>query len=281
MMRIISILIGAALVLSACSPFAMLNAAIDEGGISLQSGLRYGPHARHVLDVYVPKQRAAALPVVVFFYGGSWRNGERADYLFAAEALASRGYMAIVPDYRLYPEVRFPAFIEDGAKAVRWALDNAARFGGDPERLFLMGHSAGAHIATMLTLDERYLAAEGVSASRIRGTVSLAGPNAFYPSRTASIAAVFAHLADETVARPIEYVDGDEAPLLLLHGDDDDTVLAFNTIDLSKAIKRAGGRVRYIFYPGVGHIGILLALAKPFRDIAPVLDDTAAFIDRQ
>ncbi len=259
----------------------MLNAAIGEDAFTMQSGLRFGPHGRHALDVYIPKRRAGPLPMVVFFYGGSWQNGDKADYLFAAAALASRGYIAILPDYRLYPAVRFPAFVEDGAKAVRWALDHAAEIGGDPERLFLMGHSAGAHIATLLTLDERYLAAEGVAAGRIRGTISLAGPNAFYPSRTASIAAVFAHLADETVARPIEYVDGNEAPLLLLHGDDDDTVFAFNTIDLSKAVREAGGSVRHKFYPNVGHIGILLALAKPFRNIAPVLDDTAAFIDNQ
>ena len=259
----------------------MLNAAIGEDAFTMQSGLRFGPHGRHALDVYVPKRRTGPLPMVVFFYGGSWQNGERANYLFAAAALASRGYIAILPDYRLYPAVRFPAFVEDGAKAVRWALDHAAQIGGDPGRLFLMGHSAGAHIATLLTLDERYLAAEGVAAGRIRGTISLAGPNAFYPSRTASIAAVFAHLADETVARPIEFVDGNEAPLLLLHGDDDDTVFAFNTIDLSKAVREAGGSVRHKFYPNVGHIGILLALAKPFRNIAPVLDDTAAFIDNQ
>lgn len=277
----LSLAVAGLLGLAACSPFALLNVKIGGDDYTVQSDIPYGPHRRHVLDVYVPKKRDGPAPVVVFFYGGSWQNGERADYRFAADGLASRGYITILPDYRLYPEVRFPAFIEDGAKAVAWAFDHAAELGGDPQRVFLMGHSAGAHIAAMLALDERYLAAVGVDAHRIRGVISVAGPLSFYPSRTASIAAVFAHLADETVARPIVYVDGAEAPLLLLHGGDDDTVFLYNTINIEKAVRDAGGRVRKILYPGVGHIGILLALSRPFRTIAPVLDDAAAFIDGQ
>ena len=269
------------LALSACSPLTILNATISEDEFTVQSGIRFGPDVRHALDVYVPKQRSGPLPVVVFFYGGNWRGGERADYLFAAEALTSRGYVAIVPDYRLFPDVRFPAFVEDGAKAVRWMLDHVADFGGDPDRLYLMRHSAGAYIAAILTLDESYLAAVGVPRNTIRGTIALAGPYAFYPSRTASVAPIFAHLADENAARPIRFVDGDEAPMLLLHGEDDDTVFLFNTVDLSKAVRDAGGSARHIIYPDVGHLGILFALAKPFRNIAPVLSDAAAFIDGQ
>ncbi len=276
-----SMFLAALFALSACSPFALLNATIGEDGFTVQSGIRFGPDVRHALDVYVPKQRSGPLPVVVFFYGGSWRQGERADYLFAAEALTSRGYVVIVPDYRLFPDVRFPAFVEDGAKAVRWVLDHVAEFGGDPGRLYLMGHSAGAHIAAMLTLDESYLAAVGVPRNTIRGTIALAGPYAFYPSRTANVAPIFAHLADENAARPIVYVDGDEAPMLLLHGDADDTVFVFNTLDLSKAVRDAGGSARHIIYPDVGHLGILFALGRPFRGIAPVLNDAAAFIDGQ
>jgi acetyl esterase/lipase len=275
----LSMFLGLVLALAACSPFTVLNATIGEDGYTVRSGIRFGPDVRHGLDVYVPRRRAGPLPVVVFFYGGSWRGGERADYLFAAEALTSRGYVAIVPDYRLFPDVRFPAFVEDGAKAVRWVLDNIAGFGGDPKRVYLMGHSAGAHIAAMLTVDERYLAAEGVPRNAISGMIALAGPYAFYPSRTANVAPIFAHLADENAARPIRFVDGDEAPMLLLHGEDDDTVFLFNTFDLSKKVRDAGGSARHIIYPDVGHLGILFALARPFRDIAPVLNDAAAFID--
>ncbi len=280
-MRRLSIILASLFVLSACSPLSILNATVDENGFTVRSGIRFGPNARHALDIYAPKERKGPLPVVVFFYGGTWREGNRADYLFAAEALTSRDFIVVVPDYRLYPEVRFPAFVEDGANAVRWVLEHATEFGGDPDRLFLMGHSSGAHTATMLTLNEDYLAAEGIAASRIRGAIALAGPHAFYPSRTASVAPIFAHLRDENVARPIVFVDGDEAPLLLLHGGDDNTVFLFNTIDLSKAVRAAGGRARRIVYPEVGHVGILLALARGFRGIAPVLDDVAAFIDGQ
>ena len=275
------IVLAALLTLGACSPFTILNGPIDGDGYTVRPGIPYGPEARNSLDVYAPKQRTGPVPVVVFFYGGSWRRGNRASYLFAADALAGRGYVAIVPDYRVYPNVRFPAFVEDVARAVRWALDHAAELGGDPDRLFLMGHSAGAHIAAMLTLDERYLAGQGVPAKSIRGTIVMAGPLAFYPSRTRSIAPIFAHLADENAARPVAFVDGDEAPLLLLHGKDDRTVRVSNTIALAKAVRDAGGRVRQIIYPGVGHIGIVSALARSFRDIAPVLRDTAAFIDGQ
>ncbi len=280
-LRRLWMLLATAFVLPACSAFTLLNATISEDGFTVKPGIRYGPDVRHGLDIYVPKKRKGPLPVVVFFYGGSWRGGNRADYLFVAEALTRRGYVAIVPDYRLFPDVRFPAFVEDGAKAVRWVLDHVADFGGDPDRLYLMGHSAGAHIAAMLTLEESYLAAAGVRVNSIRGMIALAGPYAFYPSRTASVAPIFAHLADENAARPIVFVDGDEAPMLLLHGEDDDTVFVFNTVNLSQAVRDAGGSARHIIYPDVGHLGILFALARPFRDIAPVLSDVAAFIDGQ
>ena len=154
------LVVAAISALAACTPLVLVNVTIPEDGFVAETGLRYGPEERQALDVYLPKDRAGPSPVVVFFYGGAWRRGERGDHLFAAEALTSQGYVAVVPDYRLYPEVRFPAFVEDGAKALRWVRDHAADFGGDPDRLYLMGHSAGAHIAALLTLDERYLAAE-------------------------------------------------------------------------------------------------------------------------
>lgn len=279
MRRALPAVLAGLLLLAACSPFDMLNVKLGGDDYTVQTGIPYGAHGRQVLDVYVPKQASQPAPLVVFFYGGSWQNGKRADYRFVADALASRGYITVLPDYRLYPEVRYPTFIEDGAKAVAWAFSHAEELGGDGQRIFLMGHSAGAHTAAMLALDERYLAALGIDAHQIRGVISLAGPHSFYPSRTASIAAVFAHLEDETVARPIVYVDGNEAPLLLLHGGDDDTVFLYNTYDLEAAVNQAGGRLAKTIYPDLGHIGILMALSRPFRSLAPVLDDTAAFID--
>jgi acetyl esterase/lipase len=275
----LGICLTALVALTACSPLTLLNVVIGDDGYSLRSAIFYGTEPRQVLDVYTPTQESVRRPVVVFFYGGSWQDGNRGEYRFVADALTSRGYITVVPDYRVYPEHRFPAFIEDGAQALRWVLDHAEEIGGDSERVYLMGHSAGAHIAAMLTLDERYLENAGVPDGSLAGTIALAGPYAFYPSRTASVAPVFAHLADEDLARPITFVDGSEPPFLLLHGAEDTTVFTSNTAELSAALRNAGGQVTQKLYPDIGHFKILLALADPLPDYAPVLSDAAEFID--
>ena len=165
------------------SPVALLNTVDrlypDRGDKARRSaeGVRFGPHARHHLDVWVPSHPTSAkLPVVVFFYGGGWVAGERGDYAFAGRAFASNGFVAVVPDYRLVPGVRFPAFVKDGALAVKWARDHAAEYGGDPERLTLSGHSAGAYIAAMLALDPRFLRNAGIDPKAVRAAALLAGP---------------------------------------------------------------------------------------------------------
>ena len=134
-----------------CSPAVVLNALAPDG-LAREAGLAYGEGPSRRLDVYAPPAAGGPRPVVVFFYGGSWQNGKREDYRFAGAALAAEGFVAMVPDYRKYPEVRFPGFVEDGASAVAWARREAARFGGDPSKLWVMGHSAGAHIAALLAL---------------------------------------------------------------------------------------------------------------------------------
>src|SRR5450830_980541 len=144
---------------TACSPVKTLNAIIPSDGYILEQGITYGALPRQKLDVYIPKNKAVtAKPVVVFFYGGSWDSGDRADYKFVAEALTSKGFVVVIPDYRVYPEVLFPDFLFDAAKAAKWVKDNAEKYGGDHSKVFLAGHSAGAHIAAMLTLDQQYLA---------------------------------------------------------------------------------------------------------------------------
>jgi acetyl esterase/lipase len=160
-----------------CSVLSAVNAVSSESGVEVHPGQHYGPLARQGVDVYTPKQ-AAEQPraVVIFFYGGGWQTGSKGEYRFAGEALAAQGFVAVVPDYRVYPEVRFPLFLEDGAGAVRWVHDHIQEFGGDPQRVFLMGHSAGAHIAAMLALDPRYLAAQGLAPKDLRGFIGVAGP---------------------------------------------------------------------------------------------------------
>lgn len=267
------------LVLAACSPVDLLNATVPEDGYTVREDIAYGDDPRHRLDLYVPDHLDRPAPVVVFFYGGSWRNGDRGDYLFAAEALASRGLVTVVPDYRLYPDVTFPGFLSDGAIAVGWVGDRIAEYGGDPERIFLMGHSAGAYNAAMLALDPRYLAEAGVDRDVIRGMIGLSGPYDFLPLDTRVTRRVFGEAPDLPATQPISFVDDRAPPLLLLTGADDRTVRPRNSRSLASAANGAGGSAMLRIYQDVGHIGIVLALADGYRDGAPVLDDVAAFVD--
>ncbi|HUP97222.1 MAG TPA: alpha/beta hydrolase, partial [Usitatibacter sp.] len=177
-----SLLACAALLLAAaCSPLRVLNAFVPSSGYESTTGLEYGLHPRQKLDVYVPDPQAypGTLPVIVFIYGGSWQTGERQEYTFIGQALASKGFVVVIPDYRLYPEVRYPAFVEDAAAAFAWAHREAARYRGDPRRMLVMGHSAGAHIAAMVAYNERFLGAHGLGRGNVRGLVGLAGPYDF------------------------------------------------------------------------------------------------------
>jgi acetyl esterase/lipase len=269
-----------ALALSGCTKFDVLSATIPPWGYERFTDIPYGPQPRQKLDVYRPTHGSNPAPIVVFFYGGSWQSGSKADYRFVAQALASRGFVAVLPDYRLYPPHRFPVFVEDGALAVRWAHDHAADFGGDPRWLHLMGHSAGAHIAALLTLDARYLAEVGLDRSAVRSTAALSGPYDFIPAPDTR--AVFNMPAGDAAApdpriEPINFVDGRAPPMLLLHGLKDDVVAAENAFKLAAAITAKGGQARWIAYPRLGHAGVVLALAAPFRWLGPVLDDVTRF----
>jgi acetyl esterase/lipase len=264
---------------AACSPLGALNGLNSltpgDGGVKrVVDGAAFGSDPRQRLDVWAPKRSAAKLPVILFFYGGSWNSGLREGYGFAAQALAARGFVVVVPDYRLVPQVRWPGFVEDGAAAVRWALANVAAHGGDPGKVAVMGHSAGAHIALLLALDRHW----GV-ADDIRAAVSLAGPADFLPFVAGGAAdAALGNAPDLRATQPISFARGDAPPLLLLHGTDDTTVLPRNSERLAAAITAAGGRAEVKLYPKVGHIGILTALSKPFRGKAGTLADSSKFL---
>ncbi|MCB1771865.1 MAG: alpha/beta hydrolase [Candidatus Competibacteraceae bacterium] len=186
-----ALLLTVALGLAGCSPVAVLNGLTADTGYVQHPALPYanGPH--HALDLYQPLGRTEPVPIVVFFYGGSWRSGERAEYRFAAAALAQQGLLVIVPDYRLYPEVTYPAFLQDAARAVAWTFQNAAHYGGDPGQIYVMGHSAGAYIAAMLAYDPRWLAAESQTPERLAGFIGLAGPYAFLPIEDPEVQPIF------------------------------------------------------------------------------------------
>jgi len=260
-----------------CTPAAPLNLLARRDGLEVHTSLAYADGPRQTLDVYRPRAAQAA-PVVVFFYGGSWQGGSKETYPFVATALARKGYVTVVPDYRVYPEVRFPAFLEDGAQAVQWVAQNAKRFGGDPARIILMGHSAGAHIAAMLALDPQWLGARGLDPRRdIAGLIGISGPYDFLPIRDPDLQLVFGG-ADRAITQPIMFVRGGEAPALLLTGDADTTVDPGNTPRLANKLRAAGSNVREIVYPGVKHLTIIGAFAPVLRFLAPTLADVDAFI---
>lgn len=268
-----------------CTRFDALNATVPSCSYTRRTDLAYGEFPRQKLDVYRPRgvKGAAGAPVVIFFYGGDWQTGRKGDYRFVAEAMASRGFVAVLPDYRLFPRVTFPAFVEDGALAVRWTRENVSRFGGDPDRVFLMGHSAGAHIAALLTLDAHYLADVGLDRGAVRATAALSGPYDFVPGKYHR--AVFGMSADDTSPdpriNPIHFADGQAPPMLLVHGAKDNVVSPSNATNLAARIRAGGGSVRRIIYAKRGHPSVVLAFACSFRWLAPVLDDTTAFFRKQ
>lgn len=249
----------------------------DGGVVRRVDGAAYGNDPRQVVDVYTPEHAAGPLPVVVFFYGGGWNSGYRGGYAFVARAIAARGFVVVVPDYRLVPAVRFPAFVDDAAAAIRWTVDHVGAYGGDPKRIAVAGHSAGAHIALLVTLDRHYLAAAGVPGA-VRAVVGLAGPYDFLPFDAQSAIDAFAATPDKEATQPLHFARSDAPPTLLLTGDDDDTVKPRNTAALAAALRRAGATVEVKTYPGVGHIGILLALSKPFRGKADVVATIGDFL---
>ena len=262
---------------SGCSPLDVLNAITPARGYDRTAAIAYGDEPRQALDVYRPKGLAAPAPVVVFFYGGNWRDGDRADYRFVGQAMATRGYVCVIPDYRLYPAVTYPAFVADAALAVRWARDHAGDYGGDPARLFVMGHSAGAYLAAMVAVDPSYLAAVGMERDDIAAAALLAGPFDFLPLDDPFLSVVFGEHGDDPDAEPVTHVDGRQPPILLANGARDTTVDPANSDAMARRIENVGGVVRHVVYPKRGHVGVVLALAKPFRWLAPVLDDVTAF----
>jgi acetyl esterase/lipase len=264
-------------VLAGCSPFALLNAVATDRGYALRTGVAYASLPRHKLDLYLPERGDGNAPVVVFFYGGAWEGGSRQDYRFVGAALASRGVLTVIPDYRVYPEVVFPAFVEDGALAVKWVQDEISRFGGDGRRLYLMGHSAGAHIAAMLALNRQYVESAGGDMARVSGLIGLAGPYDFLPLKSATLKKIFGDPAPR-LTQPIDFVTGGAPPALLITGAADTTVKPGNSERLAGRLRAAGGHVEQVVYPGIGHGRLIGAFSPALANGVPVVEDVLRFI---
>jgi acetyl esterase/lipase len=242
-------------------------------------GIAYGKDERQKLDVYTPTGKSGgAYPVLVFFHGGAWREGERDGYGFLGRAFAARGIVTIIADYRKTPQVKFPAFVEDAASSIAWAHNNAAKYHGDPAKLYIMGHSAGAHIAMMAALDKQWLAKDGLDPSVIAGVIGLAGPYDFLPLTTDSSKLALGHWPRPEETQPITYARVDAPPMLLLTGDIDTVVKPRNSKILAAKITELGGKASLKTYPKVDHADIIMALSRAFRNKADVLKDVTGFI---
>lgn len=271
-------LLAPLLLLAACTRLGTLNAITPERGYTLAEDVVYDSATGMKLDVYAPTSDVGAAPVVVFFYGGRWQSGDKDDYRFVGQALAEQGYVALIPDYRLYPDVRFPAFLQDGAAAVRWARGNAARYRGDPDKLFVMGHSSGAYNAAMLALDERWLQGVGGSRQWLSGMIGLAGPYDFLPIYDPALRDIFGPPENFQDTQPIFHVDGDNPPLLLMAGRNDEVVDVKNTESLRRAVANAGGAVDVVLYPEMSHEKIVASLATRLQSTADVMAHITDFI---
>ncbi|MBV6826183.1 alpha/beta hydrolase [Pseudomonas sp. PD9R] len=279
--RIISLALGGLLlaVMSACSPLKMLNALTPDGTFDKTEGIAYGSDPRQKLDVYVPHHPMAGAPVVVFFYGGSWNSGSRSDYGFVGEALASRGIVAVLADYRLYPQVRYPLFLEDAASAVAWSHEHIRQYAGNPQRLYLMGHSSGAYNVAMLALDLALLAAVGLSPHNLSGWIGLAGPYDFLPIQNPDVRPVFFWPDSPPQSQPINHVTQGAPPALLMASTDDEVVNPTrNTGGLAIKLREAGVPVQDLYFSRTGHAMLVAALSRPLRGLAPVLDEVTSFV---
>ena len=274
----LSLLPHAAMALGIMDPFN-LPPAMDSGATKSGDGVAYADGPRKKLDVYTPKSLKGTAPVLFFIYGGGWDHGDRGDYQFVGQAFASRGFVVVIADYRLYPEVSYPDFLEDNAQALAWVQDNIVRYGGDPGRLFIAGHSAGAYNAVMLALDKSFLRDYGVTL-KIKAVAALSGPYNFYPFEYDEVRNSFGNAPNPEGTQPVNLVTADVPPMFLASGTHDPIVRMQNTDDLAKKLRDAGDWVQVKYYEGFGHMEPVMAIGAMWRWRAPVLDDMVAFFSQ-
>ena len=268
-----------ALLTTACSPATLINAMVSRDGYTRHTA-SYGEDSRQQLDIYQPTQAQFAhnAPIIIFYYGGSWQSGSRGDYLFAGAALASKGFVVVIPDYRVYPQAQWPAFLQDSAQAAEWAHQHAAEYGADPRKLFLMGHSAGAYNAAMLALDRQYLDAQTSHPWQPAALIGLAGPYDFLPLTDPRLVAVFGSHATDPLTQPVNHVTAAAPPALLLTGDADQIVKPANTVTLAARLRAVGVPVQEHHYPDIGHLVLAGSLTRPLRGRADTLERVARFV---
>jgi acetyl esterase/lipase len=259
------------------SPAMLLNVTVPRSTYRVQRDIPYGDKPRQKFDLYLPKVFTPPAPVVLFFYGGAFRAGRKEEYRVVGEALASKGIITVVADYRIFPEGHFPDFLEDGARALASVHARIAEFGGDPSRIFLCGHSAGAYISVMLASNPAYLKAVNADLSFIRGVIAIAGRFHELPLGDSIAYEIFRGPA-RAETRPATYLDGKRPPILLLAGAHDNKEVLESHHLLAAHFRENDGAVKERTYPKVGHMGIMVALAPGFRNLAPLRDDIVRFV---
>jgi acetyl esterase/lipase len=270
-------LAAVASLLSGCTDalFALANAPTHFSSVRPRTDIAYGEKPRQRLDVYAPAQ-AKGLPVVVFWYGGAWTAGDKSSYRFVGTRLAENGFIAVLPDYRLYPAASFPAFVEDGARAIAWVERHIETFGGDPTRIVLMGHSAGAHQAAMLAVAPQYLRAAGATPADIIGLVGLSGPYVLDPD-TDVLRTIFSSPYQKSDWQPVRYASAQAPPTLLLHGLDDRRVSPRQTRQFRDALSAKGVSVEMELYEDDGHADTVACFSKLTHHM-PEFERVMAFI---
>jgi len=266
--------------LSGCSTFDIVNNFGYKNGSEVIREISYGPNPRQQLDIYKPTWRNDSSSIIVFFYGGAWDSGSRKDYEFVARKLAILGHYVVIPDYRIFPQVVFPEFVEDGAVAVSYVLDNALKISDASLPVFIMGHSAGAHIAMSLGLNQNYLSALGHSTKEISGVIGLSGPYNFLPLSSERLLEIFPDAEKQYQAQPINFVDAEDPPVFLGHGDADKKVWPGNSISLSLKLKESGVPHTLLIYRGVNHSGTLKPFIKFLDSDRSISEDVIRFIEQ-
>lgn len=271
-----------ALVLTGCSQVGagVANIPASFGDSEIKHDIAYGAEPWQKLDIYIPAQEIKKpLPVIMFFYGGRWTDGSKDIYKFVGDAFGKKGYIVVIADYSKYPNVKFPAFVEDGAKAVAWTYKNIEKYNGNPDKLFVSGHSSGAHVGSMIVADERYLKAEGLSPDIITAFAGLAGPYDFVPDAP-DLKDMFGPPENYPLMQATTFINGKEPPMLLLWGAKDEAVWKRNIDLFSAKIRKEGGVVEVKIYPDLNHVGIISSLTWFLRSKAPVLDDVDNFFKK-
>jgi acetyl esterase/lipase len=277
--RILGVLCAVTLAafLAGCSP-GLLNLFVPSGGYTIQRDIAYGQDPHQKLDVYIPDGLTKPAPVLIFFYGGSWQDGDKSGYRWVGQTFASRGIVTVIANYRLYPPALYPSFVEDGALALRYVHNEIVQDGGDPRRVFVSGHSAGAYNAIMLAANPKFVHDVGGDLSWMRGAIGIAGPYDFLPITDPKLITIFGG-ANNPATQPITFVDGKRPPMLLVDGTDDKTVDPGNVTRMAAKLRANGSKIETKLYPGTGHIGIILSLAPGFHGNTTLENDMVAFID--